>query len=52
MYKYHIAMSNWYNLLSCINNNFDMDVKYTGNVIQDLCEMRDLNNFELFDQLK
>ena len=26
-----------------------MNVKYTAHEIQDLCEMRDLHNFELFD---
>ena len=26
-----------------------MNVKYTAHAIQDLCEMRDLHNFELFD---
>ena len=26
-----------------------MNVKYTGNALQDSCEMRDLNNFKLFD---
>ena len=28
---------------------FIMNVKYTANAIQDLCEMRDLHHFELFD---
>ena len=27
----------------------DRNVKYTAHAIQDLCEMRDLHNFELFD---
>ena len=26
-----------------------MNVKYTANAIQDLCEMRDFHNFQLFD---
>ena len=26
-----------------------MNVKYTAHAIQDLCEMRDLHNLELFD---
>ena len=26
-----------------------MNVKYTVHAIQDLCEMRDIHNFELFD---
>ena len=31
------------------NRKIDMNVKYTVHAIQDLCEMRDLHNFELFD---
>ena len=57
MYKYNIAMSDWYNSFSYIgkkidvyvNRKSDMNVKYTANALQDLCEMRDLQNFELFD---
>ena len=32
-----------------VNRKDDMNVKYTANAIQDLCEMRDLHNIELFD---
>ena len=32
-----------------VNRKVDMDVKYTAHAIQDLCEMRDIHNFELFD---
>ena len=57
MYKYSIAMSDWYNSFSYIdkkidvyvNRKVDIKVKYTANVIQDLCEIRELHNFELFD---
>ena len=57
MYKYNVTMSDWYNLFSYIdkkidvyvNRTVDMNVKYTAHAIQDLCEMRDLHNFELFD---
>ena len=57
MYKYNIAMSDWYNSFSDIykkiyayvNRKVDMNVKYTANAIQDVCEMRDLHNFELFE---
>ena len=57
MYKYNIAMSDWYNSFSYIgkiidfyaNRMIDMNGKYTTNAIQYLCEMRDLHNFELFD---
>ena len=57
MYTYNMAMSDWYNSFSYIdkkiyvyvNRKVDMDVKYTAHAIQDLCEMRDLHNFELFD---
>ena len=57
MYKYNIAMSNWYNSFSYIdkkidvyvNRKVDMNVKYTANVIEDLCVIRDLHIFELFD---
>ena len=53
-------MSDWYNSFSYIgkkidvnvNRKIDMNVKYTANAIQDLCEMRDLPNFELFDNTK
>ena len=52
MYKYNIATSDWYNSFSYIskkidiyvNRKIDMNVKYTANAIQDLCEMRDLHN--------
>ena len=58
MHKCNITMSDWYNSFSYIrkkiyvyvNRNVDMNVKYyTAHAIQDLCEMRDLHNFELFD---
>ena len=57
MCKYNITMSDWYNSFSCIdkkidvyvNRKVDMNVKYTAHAIQDLCEMRDIHNFELFD---
>ena len=50
-------MSDWYNSFSYIdkkidvyvNRKIDMNVKYTANAIQDLFAMRDLHNFELFD---
>ena len=32
-----------------VNRNVDMNVKYTANAIQDVCEMRNIHNFELFD---
>ena len=32
-----------------VNRKVDMNVKYTAHAIQDLCEMRDIHNFELFD---
>ena len=32
-----------------VNRKVDTNVKYTAHAIQDLCEMRDLHNFELFD---
>ena len=32
-----------------VNREVDMNIKYSAHVIQDLCEMRDLHNFELFD---
>ena len=32
-----------------VHRNVDMYVKYTVNAVQDLCEMRDLQNFERFD---
>ena len=35
-----------------VNRKVDMDVKYTAHAIQDLCEMRDIHNFELFDNAK
>ena len=54
MYKYNITMSDWYNSFSYIdkkidvyvNRKVDMNVKYTAHAIQDLCEMRDLHNFD------
>ena len=57
MYKYNIDMSDWYNSFSYIdkkiddyvNRKVDMNIKYMANAIQDLCEMWDLHNFELFD---
>ena len=57
MYKYNITMSDWYNSFSYIdekidvyvNRNVYMNVKYTAHAIQDLCEMRDVHNFERFD---
>ena len=57
MYKYNLTMSDWYNSFSYIdkkiyvyvNRKVDVNVKYTAHAIQDLCEMRDLHNFELFD---
>ena len=60
MYTYNITMSDWYNSLSYIdkktdvyvNRKVDMNVKYTAHAIQDLCEMRDLHNFELIDNAK
>ena len=50
-------MNDWYISLSHINRkidvyviiNIDTNVKYTAYAIQDVCEMRDLHNFELFD---
>ena len=45
-------MSDWYISLSYNhkrNRTVDMNVKYTANAIQDLCEIRDLHNFERFD---
>ena len=50
-------MSDWKNSCSYIhkkidvyvNRKIDMNVKHTENAIQDLCEMRDLHHFELFD---
>ena len=52
MYKYNIAMSDWYNSFSYIdkkidvyvNRKVDINVKYNAHAIQDLCEMRDLHN--------
>ena len=32
-----------------VNIKVGMNVKYAAHAIQDLCEMRDLHNFELFD---
>ena len=57
MYKYNITMSDCYNSFSYIdkkidvyvNRKVDINVKYTAQAIQDSCEMRDLHNFELFD---
>ena len=57
MYKYNIAMSDWYNSFSYIDKKIDvyvnrkmyMNVKYTTNETQDSSEMRDLHNFERFD---
>ena len=57
MYKYNITMSDWYSsffyidkkIYIYVNRKVDMNVKYTAQVIQDLCEMRDLHNFELLD---
>ena len=50
-------MSDCYNSFSYINKKIyvyvnrkiDMDVKYTPIAIQDLCEMRHLHTFKLFD---
>ena len=58
MYKYNIIMSDWYNSFSYIdkkidvyvNRKVDMNIKYTAHAIHDLCEMRDLHNFELLIQ--
>ena len=50
-------ISDWYNSLSYINKtiyvyvniNVDMNVNHMAIAIQDLREMRNLNNFDLFD---
>ena len=49
-------MSDWYNSFSYnnekiyvyVSRNVNMNVEYRENTIQDLCEMWDSNNFELF----
>ena len=47
MYKYNVTMSDK-KIDVYANRKVDMNVKYTAHAIQDLCEMRDIHNFELF----
>ena len=49
MYKYNVTMSDK-KIDVYANRKVDMNVKYTAHAIQDLCEMRDIHNFELFIQ--
>ena len=42
-------MEIWQYYIFYVNKKIDMNVKYTAHTMQDLCETRDLNSFELFD---